>query len=159
MQKAARLTLRPAHLAAALLVGAALFVAARPVSAAELEAPFMVAAATAKKCSTCGTVQDVRVVEEEGKGSGLGAVAGGVAGALVGSQIGQGTGNTVATIAGAAGGAYAGHQVEKKVKATKHYEITVKMDNGKTLVFTQENDPGLSVGAKVKVVDGRVVLR
>jgi len=112
-----------------------------------------------KVCSTCGTVKHIQVIEEKGKGSGLGAVAGGVAGGLIGSQIGSGTGNTVATVAGVAGGAYAGHQVEKKVKTKKTYKITVQMNTGKTRVFTQEEEPAVHVGDKVKLVDGKIVPR
>lgn len=113
--------------------------------------------ATAGSCTTCGTVTHIKVVEQEGKATGLGAVAGGVAGGLIGSQIGSGTGNTVATVAGVAGGAYAGHQVEKKVRSKKVYKITVKLDNGKTRVFRQETEPAVQVGDKVKLVNGKVV--
>lgn len=114
---------------------------------------------TKKVCTTCGTVRNIQVIEEEGKGTGLGAVAGGVAGGLIGSQIGSGTGNTVATVAGVAGGAYAGHQVEKKVKTKKTYKITVRMDTGKTRIFNQETEPAVHVGDKVKLVEGKIVPR
>jgi outer membrane lipoprotein SlyB len=110
-----------------------------------------------KICGNCGVVQYVNAIEQKGEGTGLGAVAGGVAGALLGSQIGQGRGNTAATIVGAAGGAFAGHEVEKRYKATKHYEVVVRMDDGATRTFNLQNDPGLYAGDKVKVVDGNLV--
>ena len=109
-----------------------------------------------KICSDCGTIQDIREIEQEGEGSGLGAIAGGVAGALLGHQVGGGTGKDVATIAGAAGGAYAGHIIEKKVKKTKHYEITVNMEDGKSQVITLQEAPVFAVGSKVKIVDGKL---
>ncbi len=136
------------HLATALVIVGIAAAAPHPVHAAS----------TSKKtvCSTCGTIRDIRAIEQEGEGTGLGAVAGGVAGALVGSQIGQGTGNTVATVAGAAGGAYAGHQIEKKVRKTKHYEVVVKMDNGSTRIVKQNEEPAFAIGDKVKVVNGKL---
>ncbi|TCV90417.1 glycine zipper 2TM domain-containing protein [Sulfurirhabdus autotrophica] len=108
-------------------------------------------------CSNCGVIESVNVIEQAGEGTGLGAVAGGVAGALLGTQIGQGRGTTAATIAGAAGGAFAGHQVEKAVKKTKHFEISVRMEDGSYRTFNQPNDSGLMSGDKVKVVDGAIV--
>lgn len=122
-------------------------------------APLAEGASTGSKkvCTTCGTVTEIKVIEQEGEGTGLGAVAGGVAGGLIGSQIGSGTGNTVATVAGVAGGAYAGHQVEKKVKSKKIYKIAVKLNSGKTRVISQETEPTVHVGDRVKLIDGKVV--
>lgn len=112
--------------------------------------------AATKVCTTCGTVKDIRVHEQEGEGTGLGAVTGGVAGAVVGRQIGQGRGRDLATIAGAAGGAYAGHQIEKKVKKTKRYEVVVRMDDDTTRIVTQTEEPPFAIGDKVRIVDGRL---
>lgn len=112
--------------------------------------------ASKKKCANCGTIQDIRVIEKEGEGSGVGAVAGGLAGAVLGHQVGQGRGKDVATVAGAAGGAYAGHQIEKKLKTTKSYEITVKMTDGSSRVISQAEEPHFAIGDKVKVVDGQL---
>lgn len=110
--------------------------------------------AQAPVCSNCGVITAIRTVEQAGEGSGLGAIAGGVAGALLGSQVGGGTGKDLATIAGAVGGGYAGHQVEKKVKTTKHYEISVRMDDGGHRTMTQETAPAFAIGDKVRIVDG-----
>ncbi|HSQ03191.1 MAG TPA: glycine zipper 2TM domain-containing protein [Burkholderiales bacterium] len=113
--------------------------------------------AAAHVCSECGTVSDIRVIEQKGEGSGLGAVAGGVVGGLLGNQVGGGNGRTIATVAGAAGGAFAGHQVEKKMKSTTHYEVSVRMDDGAIRHFNYEAQPQFQPGDKVKVVDGRLV--
>lgn len=122
----------------------------RETAAAENKAP-------ANVCSNCGVITAIRTIEQAGEGSGLGAIAGGVAGALLGSQIGSGRGRDVATIAGAVGGGYAGHQVEKKVKTTKHYEIIVRMDDGGSRTMLQETEPAFAIGEKVKIIDGALV--
>ncbi len=111
----------------------------------------------APTCGNCGTIAAIRTVEQAGEGSGLGAIAGGVVGGLLGHQVGGGTGKDIATIAGAVGGGYAGHQVEKKVKTTKHYEITIRMDDGNHRTMAQETPPAFAIGDKVKIVDGALV--
>ncbi len=113
---------------------------------------------TARVCVNCGVVEAINVVEVKGQGSYLGPIAGGVAGALLGSQVGHGSGTTVATVVGAAGGAYAGSLIEKKVKATKHYEVVVRLENGGTQTISYEAQPGFAVGAKVKVQNGTLTV-
>ena len=108
-------------------------------------------------CANCGVINAINVVEQKGQGSGVGVVAGGVVGGLVGHQIGQGRGNTAATVVGAVGGALAGNEVEKRVKATKQYNVSVRMDDGNFRNFTLDVDPGMAIGEKVKVIDGRLV--
>jgi outer membrane lipoprotein SlyB len=105
-------------------------------------------------CNDCGQVQSIRLVEEEGKGSGLGLVAGGVLGGVLGHQIGSGTGRTVATVAGAAGGAYVGNTVEKNKNAKSYWLVTIKMDGGNTRTFHYSNQPAVHEGERVKLVDG-----
>ena len=108
-------------------------------------------------CDACGVVVSVRQIEQEGKGSGLGVVAGGLAGGLLGNQVGNGTGRDLATIAGAIGGAFAGNTVEKKVKKTTEYEVTVKMDNGEKRVLRYKTAPGVMAGDKIKIEGEKVV--
>lgn len=109
-------------------------------------------------CLDCGVVEAINVIEVQGQGSYLGPIAGGVAGALLGSQVGHGSGTTIAQVLGAAGGAYAGSAIEKKVKATKHYEVVVRLDNGGTRTVSYDAQPGFAVGAKVKVTNGTLTL-
>jgi outer membrane lipoprotein SlyB len=104
-------------------------------------------------------ITGIREVKTEGKGTGVGAVAGGVAGVIIGNQIGGGSGKTLAKIAGAAGGAYIGNKVEKKVRATTTYEVSVNLDNGTTSVVTLEHEPTVGVGAAVRIADGDVIAR
>ena len=118
-----------------------------------------VQAAPAKKavCSNCGVVLSVNEVEVKGKGSGMGAVAGGVAGGLLGNQVGQGSGRDVATIVGLVGGVIAGNEIEKNVKKTKVYDVSVKMENGTERVLRHDTNPNVTAGDKVKVEDDLVI--
>lgn len=105
-------------------------------------------------CASCGVVREVRVVRQEGEGSGLGAVAGGVVGGVLGNQVGGGSGKKIATVAGAAGGAYAGHQIEKNVKSTVRYDVIVNMDDGSVRRFVYDSQPAFQAGAKVRMING-----
>lgn len=105
-------------------------------------------------CGNCGTVESVNLVEVKGEAGYLGAIGGGLAGVLVGSQIGGGSGKTAAQIAGALGGAMAGHEIEKRVGKSAHYEVLVRLENGGTQVISTPADPGLRQGEKVRIVDG-----
>ena len=136
--------------------------AAKPaqVAAAEPARPAQVAAAEPPKpavCGNCGRVEAVEVFEQKGEGTGLGAVAGGVVGGVLGNQIGGGTGRKLATVAGVAGGAYAGHEIEKRAKATKHYEVAVRMDDGTLRRFPYDAEPPYRTGDRIKVVNGQLV--
>ncbi len=116
-------------------------------------------AAYANACASCGTVASIHAVLLKGDATGLGAVAGGVTGAVVGNQIGRGNGNTAMTILGAAGGAFAGNEIEKNVKKHTSYRVTVHMDDGSIRTVSQPSAPAVTVGERVRVVDGTVIAR
>ncbi len=105
-------------------------------------------------CAQCGVIESVREVQRQGQTTGMGAVGGAVVGGLLGNQVGSGRGNTAATIAGAVGGTIAGNEIEKRVKAGKGYEITVRFDDGSSRVISSANAPTWRSGDRVKVVDG-----
>lgn len=130
---------------------------AQPTQSQPQPQPQQAAPAPAPLCTSCGTVDSIRIVEQAGEGSGLGMIAGGVVGGLLGNQIGRGRGNTAATIAGAAGGAYAGNQVEKNVKKKSRYDITVRMDDGTMRTVSYDVEPGFRTADKVRFVDGKLV--
>jgi len=113
----------------------------------------------ARQCANCGVVEAINLVEVKGEGTYLGKIAGGVAGVLLGSQIGSGRGTTAAQVAGAAGGAYAGNEIEKRMKTTRHWEAVVRLDNGGTQTVSYEAQPGFAVGARVKVENGTLVMQ
>lgn len=129
-----------------------------PATRSRAPYPPVVAQAPAERtiCNTCGRIENVSVVQQAGEGSGLGAIAGGVAGALLGNRVGRGTGRKVATVAAAAGGAFAGHQVEKHVKSSKRYDVTVRMEDGSVRSFPFDNEPSFQSGDRVRVVDGKL---
>jgi len=116
------------------------------------EAPAQMAAAKAP-CADCGTVESVREVEVKGQGTGLGAVAGGVLGGVLGHQMGNGRGKDVMTVLGAAGGALAGNQVEKQARATKHWDIAVRMESGSLRTIQSSTQPPWQAGDHVRVVN------
>lgn len=89
-----------------------------------------------------GTVLSVNDVTIEGKPGAIGTISGAAAGVAVGQSIGQGTGKTAATIIGGAAGAIAGGVAEQKITTKKGIEITVKLDDGRTVAVVQEQSPG-----------------
>lgn len=107
-------------------------------------------------CAECGVIESVREVAAKGQGSGLGAVGGGVVGGLLGNQVGAGRGKGVMTVVGVVGGALAGNEVEKRVKTTKSYEVTVRLNDGSSRVISEANLPTWRTGDKVKVVNGAI---
>lgn len=116
-------------------------------------APVAVAKA---KCGDCGVIESVRDVEKAGQGTGLGVVGGAVVGGVLGNQVGGGTGKDVMTVVGAVAGGVAGNQIEKKVRSTKVYEITVRMDDGDSRVVTESTAPSWRQGDKVRLIDGKI---
>ncbi|MHB1142391.1 MAG: outer membrane lipoprotein [Sulfuricaulis sp.] len=109
-----------------------------------------------KKCTDCGRIESVQEVVTRGEGSGLGAVGGAVVGGAVGHQVGSGRGQDLATVAGAVGGAVAGNEIEKRVKSTKSYAITVRLDDGSSRVFYEASPPTWRPGDQVKVTNGAI---
>lgn len=108
----------------------------------------------ASKCAECGVVESIREIDVKGEGSGVGAVGGAVVGGVIGHQVGSGRGQDVATVVGAVGGAVAGHQIEKHVKSTTSYEITVRFEDGSSRVIHEASAPSWRTGDRVKVING-----
>nr|ART38751.1 G312 [uncultured bacterium] len=127
-----------------------------PAAPAE-PAPAAQAPAAPPICADCGTVTDVRSYQVKGDASGVGAAVGAVAGGLLGNQIGGGSGKKIATVAGVVGGGLAGHEIEKRRNTDTRWEVTVQLDNGGTTTVPYSQAPGLTVGQKVRVVNGQVV--
>jgi outer membrane lipoprotein SlyB len=107
----------------------------------------------APACATCGVVEQVTPFEQKGEGTGVGAVAGGVIGGVLGSQVGGGSGQKAMTVIGAVGGGMAGHEMEKRQRATTLYRVRVRMDDGTVRTVTQGAVVG--VGQRVTVDQGR----
>lgn len=103
-----------------------------------------------------GVVESVRQVKANGQATWMGPVAGGVGGAVLGSQIGEGKTSTLLAVLGAAGGAYAGHEIEKRVRATTYWQVTARMDDGTTRSQRYSELPALREGDRVRHVDGKL---
>jgi outer membrane lipoprotein SlyB len=106
---------------------------------------------------TFGVVQSVREVSQPAETSnGIGPIAGGIAGAVLGNQVGHGMGKNIATVLGAAGGAYAGKEIEKRARAEKHWETTVRLEDGSSRTVSSSAAPIWQPGSRVRLVDGQL---
>jgi outer membrane lipoprotein SlyB len=114
--------------------------------------------AAAPQAGQLATVQAVREVKDPGQHTALGPIAGGIAGAVIGDQIGKGKGTTrkVLTVLGAAGGAFAGREIEKQARASSHWEVEVRRDDGADETVRSEVAPPWQPGERVRLVDGRL---
>lgn len=121
-------------------------------------APAKVAQAPAI-CHSCGRVESIQEIQQQAQGSGVGMVAGAVLGGVLGNQVGGGSGRKIATVAGAVGGGYAGNEIEKRTRATTTYNVRVRMEDGEVRTFPYAQQPGWSVGDRVRVVDGQLTSR
>jgi len=101
-----------------------------------------------------GTVEAVREIKTPGEARGVGAVAGGVAGAVLGHNIGNH--NKLVTVLGTAGGALLGNHIEKQNRATTHWELVVRLDDGTVKTLTSTTAPYWHAGDRIRMVDGRL---
>jgi uncharacterized protein YcfJ len=99
-------------------------------------------------------VESVREVNDPGDAKGVGAVAGGVVGGVLGNKLGKGKG--LLTVLGAAGGAVAGHQIEKRARSEKRWEISVRLDDGSQRTLSSEVQPAWRPGERVRLVDDKL---
>lgn len=113
--------------------------------------------ARAASCADCGVVESVVPVRSEGQGTGLGAVTGGVLGGVIGNQVGGGNGKKAMTVLGAVGGGMAGHEIEKRQRATTLYSVKVRMADGTLRTVTQSTAP--TVGQQVTVEGSQIRAR
>lgn len=105
-------------------------------------------------CHSCGVVTAVREYKTEGHGTGLGAAGGAVAGGLIGHAFGGGNGRIGTTVIGALGGGLAGNAVERHVRSTVSYRVSVRMQDGTYHTFNYASTPPVSEGQPVHVVNG-----
>ncbi|WP_421570913.1 glycine zipper 2TM domain-containing protein [Stenotrophomonas sp. PD6] len=116
------------------------------------------------RCADCGIVTRInQVASGRTAPSATGAILGGIVGAVAGHEISDHTGGSkgnqnVAAAAGAVGGALAGNQIQKNVTSDT-FDISVRMDDGRTIVVNQRDLGGIRENTYVRVVNGRVILR
>ena len=119
---------------------------------------------TNNRCADCGIVTRInQVASGRTAPSATGAVLGGLVGAVAGHEISDHTGGSkgnqnIAAAAGAVGGALAGNQIQKNVTSDT-FDITVRMDDGRTVVVNQRDLGGIRENTYVRVVNGKVILR
>jgi outer membrane lipoprotein SlyB len=101
-----------------------------------------------------GIVTSVREVTIEGQRSNLGMYGGGIIGASAASG-GRGVGGAVGQAAAGVAGAVVGQATEEAVTRKHAQEITIRLDDGNTVVVTQEASTGLfQDGDRVRVLAG-----
>lgn len=99
-----------------------------------------------------GTVVSTRPVMIEQNTGETGQVAGGIIGGVAGSELGQGKGQIVGSVAGAVAGSAIGSLIDKASEAKPGIEITVKLQDGRTVALAQIADTVFQVGDNVKVL-------
>jgi outer membrane lipoprotein SlyB len=58
---------------------------------------------------------------------------------------------------GGFGDPFAGNEIEKRMKTTRHYEVITRLESGGTQAVSYETDPGYKVGDRVRVENGTLV--
>ncbi|MDQ6621232.1 MAG: glycine zipper 2TM domain-containing protein [Pseudomonadota bacterium] len=105
-----------------------------------------------------GVVDSIRFVQIDGRDTGVGTVGGAALGGIAGSTIGGGgRANTAGAIAGAILGGVVGNAVERDVTRGQGVELTVRLDNGRTLAVVQDaTQESFRPGGRARVLsDGR----
>lgn len=101
-----------------------------------------------------GIITSVREVTIEGTKGNIGMYGGGLIGGAAGSGLGSGVGKSIASAGGAVVGAVAGQAVEEVATRKRAQEITVRMQDGRTVVITQEVQSGLfQEGDRVQILN------
>lgn len=101
-----------------------------------------------------GIIDQLRPVKIEGTKTPIGAGAGAAVGGIAGSSIRGGKTGQVMAVIGAVAGGLAGAAIEEGVTRTTGVEITLKMDDGRTIAVVQGLSPNerYSVGDRVRVI-------
>ena len=115
-----------------------------------------------RDCRQCGRITDIERVYARGRGetTGGGAVIGAIVGGLLGSTVGKGDGRTAATVAGAVAGGFAGNAVERDSNGRSYnaYRFYVSLDDGRSAVVTQYDNPGFRPGDRVAIQRDHLVM-
>jgi len=101
-----------------------------------------------------GVVDAVREVQIQGTQSGIGALSGAVVGGIGGSSIMQGKGSSITSVLGALAGGAGGAAAEEGLTRQKGYEITVRLENGRTIAVVQGGQEQFHRGDHVKLLTG-----
>lgn len=102
---------------------------------------------------TMGTVTGIRKVLIEKDQTDVGTATGAALGGIAGSTAGEGKGKAAATVVGAVVGGMIGSSIDKRAQTQEGYEITVRLQNGKTVAVTQLADEVFNIGDRVKILE------
>ncbi|MEE9492403.1 MAG: hypothetical protein V3W04_03345 [Gammaproteobacteria bacterium] len=103
-----------------------------------------------------GIIEQLRPVNIEGTKTPIGSGAGTLIGGLAGSNVSGRTASHVLAVIGAVVGGLAGAAIEEGVTRTSGVEITVSMENGRTIAIVQALSPNekFVVGERVRIISG-----
>lgn len=105
-----------------------------------------------------GTVTAVRAVNIQNDQRGVATATGAVLGGLAGNTVGGGRGQTAATVGGVVAGGAAGNAMAGTTRPG--VEVTVQLDNGRTVAVVQEGSPDqFRAGDRVNVASDGVTTR
>ena len=129
-----------------------------PLPGSPPAAPAGAATATAA-CDRCGTIESIRQAAVKEQWTPLGSMPSsadiGPSGMAM-YQIGKGLTNQGQVLVGAAGGtAYRTQPTQRNIT---RWEVTVKMDDGSTRALTQNYEPLMQVGDRVRVFGSQIEL-
>ena len=101
-----------------------------------------------------GVIEQLRPINIEGTKTPIGSGAGAIVGGIAGSSIGGDTASKVMAVIGAVAGGMVGAAIEEGVTRTHGVEITVKLNNGRTIAIVQGLSPNerFAVGERVRVI-------
>lgn len=100
-----------------------------------------------------GTIVKLNPVTIDGAGNAVGTIAGAAVGGILGSDVGEGKGSDLAAIAGGVLGGMLGNKAGEAVSRKQGVNITIKLDNGRTIAIVQQVDPNavFQVGNRVNI--------
>ena len=102
---------------------------------------------------TYATVQNVRSVVIDAGQSGVGLGTGAAIGGFAGSTLGNGNGRILGGIVGAVAGGIAGQAIEGNTSKRPGVELTLRLDNGQSLVVVQPDDGSrFTSGSRVRMI-------
>lgn len=101
-----------------------------------------------------GTVLAVAPVRMEGSNNELYTLGGAALGGMAGSKIGKGSGSVAGAIVGALAGGTAAMAAQRHVGGTNALQLTIRLDNGKTVSIVQEADVPFVTGQRVQILSG-----
>jgi len=112
----------------------------------------------------CGTVTRIEVINggssvPNATGAVVGAVVGAAAGRELADDESEGRQNS-ATAVGAVAGALAGNAIQNRAQANNGtYRVTVRLEDGRSTVVTQNDLGGIREGSYVRIYNGRAWAR